>query len=360
MRLPNFRPRKVKSRKQPWTIHVPKILRNQGWEQRFFASSAKARDYGETLRRAFSENEQRRNLADKLPEGVTVAEAVQFFVERNRSSPEQRTMTCDELIDAYIEASRLRPRSLNNYRQASAFWKQRYQDRSANTLTAHEIQQVANGLAPGTARGHVAALRAAWNWAALPARGWLDPDNPAAHVETDLPPRGAITILGVEQAHSLLLHGEELVPYWALGLFTGGRPSELQRLEWTDIEDGDVRLVATKGTKVIRQRFVPATENLMAWLEPYRNTPKPVPLSLTRRQRLIFYGKLKNVPAWKDQQEWPQDAVRHTFASHWLAEHADQGRLQYLMGHRSGDMIHDHYLGAVRRKDATRYWHLAP
>jgi integrase len=74
-----------------------------------------------------------------------------------------------------------------------------------------------------------------------------------------------------EQAASILLQADhDLRPFFAIGLFAGLRTSEIECLEWNDI-DFEERLIDVHITKTSRERWVSISDNLAAWLTPYRN-----------------------------------------------------------------------------------------
>lgn len=54
------------------------------------------------------------------------------------------------------------------------------------------------------------------------------------------------------------------------------------------------------------------------------------------------------------------NALRHTFASMHLAMWSDEAKLQTLMGHESGPMLHRHYKALKTKKEAERFWSLVP
>src|SRR5207244_7130138 len=54
--------------------------------------------------------------------------------------------------------------------------------------------------------------------------------------------------------------------------------------------------------------------------------------------------------------EWPDNALRHSFASYHLAHFKDAAALALEMGHTDSGMIFNHYRQLVRPKEAERYW----
>lgn len=102
------------------------------------------------------------------------------------------------------------------------------------------------------------------------------------------------------------------------------------------------------------RRAVDLSENARAWLAlcPMREG-KILPKNFTRKLRA-----LRN--AVKLFDSWPHDAMRHTFATMWLAQHGDERRLQLLMGHVSAELIYKHSRGQTTPAEARRFWDLRP
>ena len=99
------------------------------------------------------------------------------------------------------------------------------------------------------------------------------------------------------------------------------------------------------------------SENLRAWLTPLAKTEGPlIPRGLTVRVREAYratdkfeHGKIEN---------WPQDGLRHSFASYHLAKHQNAPQTSLQMGHTSPQMLFNHYRNLVLAGDADRYWSL--
>ena len=58
--------------------------------------------------------------------------------------------------------------------------------------------------------------------------------------------------------------------------------------------------------------------------------------------------------------DWPNNALRHGFASYHLAKFHDAAALALEMGHTDSDMLFAHYRQLVKPKDAARYWNIVP
>jgi integrase len=164
-------------------------------------------------------------------------------------------------------------------------------------------------------------------------------------------------ILTVEQAKLLmdtLLDGPDLrhlVPYAALGLFGGLRPSEAQRLTWGDIKE-EIRVAADRGKKR-SNRFVTINDTLLAWLKPVWELAGslPIPETTSRRVRQVLKDL---IPGFV----WPKDGLRHSFSSYHLKIHG--GKLTAAEAGHSEDMMHSTYKQLVTTAQAEAFWLLRP
>jgi integrase len=149
-------------------------------------------------------------------------------------------------------------------------------------------------------------------------------------------------------------------------LFAGLRASEVQKLDWSevDFESGLIRVPAAK-SKTAQRRQVPIAENLAAWIRPLANLRGAVtPLGLRKLfdkcRRTAGFG----APGTETDEEkkagiklieWPQNAMRHSFGTYRLEECHDAARVSLEMGN-SPQMVFAHYRQLVKPKDANRYW----
>ena len=106
-------------------------------------------------------------------------------------------------------------------------------------------------------------------------------------------------------------------------------------------------------TKTARRRFIKIQPNLREWLLPVRKHSGRVTCEEFRRQ----FDTARPVAGITD---WPDNALRHSFASYHLAHFKDQNSLALEMGHTDSEMIFSNYRQLVRPKDAERYWKIAP
>jgi hypothetical protein len=75
--------------------------------------------------------------------------------------------------------------------------------------------------------------------------------------------------------------------------------------------------------------------------------------------------KPKNVetfapPSERDIKPWPQNGLRHSFASYHLAKHQNAAELALQMGHTSTKLIFSAYIELVSPEEAEKYWNIRP
>ena len=165
-------------------------------------------------------------------------------------------------------------------------------------------------------------------------------------------------ILSVGQAEKLLEHANRfgLLPYVAIGLFGGLRSAELFRLKSNAI-DFDEKIV-TVGVEVAKKRamrHVTMNDTLRAWLADF-DFSKPAQIVENKN----FIKNFRALRKAAGIEKWPQNGLRHSFASYHLATHTDAKNTAYQLGHRDTQVVHVHYKALVRKSDAERFWALRP
>jgi integrase len=58
--------------------------------------------------------------------------------------------------------------------------------------------------------------------------------------------------------------------------------------------------------------------------------------------------------------EWPDNALRHSFASYQLAHFKNAAATALELGHHDSRITFAHYRELVRPKEAERYWNIRP
>jgi integrase len=165
-------------------------------------------------------------------------------------------------------------------------------------------------------------------------------------------------IFAVDELRTLLEKANQIapdvLPMIAIGAFAGLREAEIQRLEWSEIHlaRGYIEVKAAKA-KSAKRRIVPIQQNLIGWLQPYSGmTGRVVPTGSRR--------KLDRVRKAAKLARWPNNGLRHSFASYRLAAIHDAPRVAAELGHTSPQMLYSTYRELVLPQEAQRYWKIVP
>jgi integrase len=314
---------------------------------------------------SFSERDRAQFLEsmEKLaPYGVTLRQAVEIALPLLRVR--NRTVTLSELKREFVAlktADGAGVRYQEDMRLRLGAFERAFGERPVATLGPEEIDHwlrtrtTRDGLllAPLTRNNYRRILFTMFSFAC--GRGYCMSNPllacPKAKART-LPPG----ILSVEEAAKLLeAASEELVPFIAIGLFAGLRRSELERLDWREIDlthSGLIEIPALK-SKTAQRRFITIEPNLRKWLEPHA---KPFgPVCPPRCRRLLEAAR--NAAGIK---KWPVNAMRHSFASYHLAHFKNAARTSLELGHTDSRITFAHYRELVKPQDAERYWSIMP
>jgi len=189
-------------------------------------------------------------------------------------------------------------------------------------------------------------------------RGYTS-SNPAEKTAKAREPRAKPGILSVEQASALLsCAAPEILPYIAVGLFAGLRRAEIERLDWSEIdfESGHIEVTAEKSKSKVANRFITMQPSLREWLLPQRKLKGNV----TPQDRFEFRQLFEQARKDAGIDEWPDNALRHSFASYHVAKFRDAKGLALEMGHTDSGMLFNHYRALVRPNEAERYWSISP
>ena len=189
-------------------------------------------------------------------------------------------------------------------------------------------------------------------------QGYLHPDRKTAAElsEKFKEEETEIAIFTPEEMQRLLLAAHErILPFLAIGAFAGIRSAEIHRLDWQDIkwDRGHIEIAGRKA-KTAARRLAPLSENLKAWLAPWREAIGPiVPIS-------DYSGALSDTAVKaRIPGGWRQNALRHSFISYRVAETGDVPRTALEAGN-SPKMIFRHYREVVTQEDAKAWFSIMP
>ena len=363
------RPRVVPYRHHPrfrWTIagvyHAGKRIR------RFFKTKGEAETFVQQLAikaenlgtRAMSIDPKLHVMAvdcsDRLkPFERSIADATDFYLRHLESV--ERSCTVDELVTQLIKdkcADGIAVRYEQELRSRLGHFVRKFGKRNAATITALEVDDWLRSLdvAPLTRNNCRRVLHVLFSYA---VQRRYCAENPITHTSKAKVIAQAVEVLTPEQTRQLLsAAAPEIVPVLAIGAFAGLRPAEISRLDWKEVRLGRGFIeVTARNAKTASRRLVTIQPNLAEWLKPHAKQSGPVEPVAARK--LIEAARIR---AGFDQ--WPSNALRHSYASYHLAKFQDAQALALQLGHTTTGMLFAHYREVVTPDAAEEYWSIGP
>jgi integrase len=295
--------------------------------------------------------------------GKTILDATEHFVAHLQAT--ERSCTVSALIDEVIakktkETSKGRPASadyITDLNVRLGRFKNDFGECMAAVITSQQIEdwlddlkdeRTGQPLSRTSRSNYTRALGMMFSYA---VKRRYAPTNPLKGIDK---PTGETKpqVLTVEQTIRLLeVASLEALPYFAIGAFAGLRASELEWLDWhnIDFEENEIHVTGKTG-----ERHVDMLPNLREWLLPLRrHTGKITPDNF----RKLF----EQTRATAGIEPWPNNALRHSFGSYHLKHFGNDAQTRLQMGHwRDSSVLFGHYRRAVTRRNAERYWNIRP
>jgi integrase len=298
------------------------------------------------------------NAVEQLqPFGKTITDAVADYVARLKASA--KSCTAEQLVKELLAAKKadgLGERHLRDIRTRLGKFAEKFDGQMVATISRAEIDSWLRSIPFGPqTRNHYRALTVlAFNHA---MRAGYATANPAAGAAKAKVVGEAPGILSVNQTARLLEAATpDVLPFIAIGLFAGLRRAEIHRLDWREIdfESGLIKVTAEKA-KTAQKRFVTMQPNLREWLLPLRQHRGSVTSG-----EIMFRDAFNQAREAAGITEWPDNALRHSFASYHMAHYKNAAETALQLGHHDSRVTFAHYRELVKPKEAERYWSIKP
>ncbi len=334
--------------------------------RKFFRSMVEADDFA---RNALQEQRQYGQKAQHLPQelrlsaiqcaeklsvyGKSLEDATESLLERLRVS--QRSCSLNKLVSEYLGSKQgkgLSRRHLQDLKNRLGKFASFAGKKTASEIKPEQMEHWLQDFRGENHNNYLRRLHGLFNYGIK--RGYLA-ENPANAIDKVKVADTEPVIFAPEQIEALLnAVPDRAVPYFAIGAFAGLRPREIERLDWADIhlEESYIR-VRPKVAKTASNRLVDIQPNLRAWLLPLTRENGPVTTPNIRKIREAAQCKI-------GLTQWPQDGLRHSYASYHLAHFKNLNELATQMGHTNTKLIFRHYRRVVSKSQAVDYWGIFP
>lgn len=296
------------------------------------------------------------------PLGRSLTNAVDYYIDHLEQTEKSETVA--NLIEPFLERKRLdglSDRYLGDLTAKLVKLKIKFGEEYAATVTTQAIQEWIDEMkvSPITQNNFRRVIGVFFSWC---VKNHYAAHNPVAEIAEKKVKDTPVPIFTPQEVATTLNFASEsfseLVPFLALGFFAGIRTAELERMKWDSVhfDSGNV-LVDVASSKSARKRFIPIREILAQWLAPLKQKPSRPICPKNHKDRLDnFRSALKR----ERGIAWPQNGMRHSYASYTLAHEKDAGKLAIEMGHTDTKLIFKNYRELVPASEGAAYWEIAP
>ena len=312
------------------------------------------------------QNKEIEHLDAKLkPFGKTLSQAVDFYIQSLQDDMKKSVIPpikdlCLKWYQSKCE-SKSKPLSLKTKRALKIYWKYITEKLGKYKLSdiTHEmmdklVESVVSGESNATRKHYLRHIRMFFNWC---VKQRLIRENPTVGIQVAIK-RKEIQIYPPDEIERLLRLVETKYPsllgYYCLTIFGGLRPSEAERVEWTDLNFERKEVFVKPLGKTGSRRFVlKDTETLWVWLNHIKTKFPNQPLNLTKNHE----NTQKKVRL--EFGVWIQDGLRHSFGTYYHNLIRNIPEVVYVMGN-SIEIAKRHYVREVSKEWMERFWALKP
>ena len=189
-------------------------------------------------------------------------------------------------------------------------------------------------------------------------RGWCDA-NPVSKVEAPRVVEQPVPILSPQEIAQLtttaeVYQGGSCAAAVGMMLYAGIRPHEVARLTWAQVDlQARAIYILPRHSKTGGARRVTIHRPLQRILRAHKRADEE---GICPRNWLHHWRELRRASGWGGGRKWPQDALRHTFASYHLSHFRSYAELQVEIGHRDATLLRTRYVDQRGVQGAARFW----
>ena len=260
-----------------------------------------------------------------------------------------KRITCDKAWASFIQAKRdlnLRCKTIEGYHCVVPLFVSIGWDRETRDITVEDIKTwfKAKKAAPRSLAKYISVLGDFFNHCI--EQGWQT-ENPTKTLKVPKVDAEPPQCLSNQEVRALLEHSDQaLKPYLIVALYAGLRRTEIERLSWDNIKNGQIILDGHQ-TKTRRRRVVAMLGDSFNKLMAYDGA-EFAPKNL---KELLY--RLKRDTGVK----WRRDCLRHTAATHMLNVYKSASETSLHLGN-SNAVLMNHYKGIATPEQTDEFLNL--
>ncbi|MBR5331450.1 MAG: tyrosine-type recombinase/integrase [Akkermansia sp.] len=275
---------------------------------------------------------------------------------------QEKTVTFEKAVETALEVRRdRRTRTVYDFRYFTRRFMLRCKGlakRRVRSITPQECSEYIETAFDTPRQRQKARLILSGVFGTAVKRGWCD-TNPVARVEAPRVVEQPVPILTPQQIEQITTtaetyQGGSCAAAVGMMLYAGIRPHEVARLTWAQVDLQEQAIyILPQHSKTGGARRVTIHRPLMQILSRHQ---KPDTETICPANWLSHWQKLRHASGWGGGRKWPQDALRHTFASYHLSHFRSFAELQVEIGHRDSALLRTRYVDQRPVVNAGAFW----
>jgi integrase len=379
----------------PIRVKFPKVYRYKKAGNDYFLVDGRSKTWGLDIRKNFNFKEEALNYANEIENqiqtngkavsenqiyqdkdierfntklklfGKSIGDAVGFYIHHLEQELKNSAIPpiSDLCLKWYEEKrdSKTYPLSDKTKTELKMYWKfitnkfGEFRPNKVNSSMVKKFLESVGGQSNVTRKQYYRYIRMFFRWCVQEKYVQCDPTDGVRRIRI-IPKE--VQIYSPDEIERLLRLCETKYPsllgYYCLTIYAGLRPSEAQRVEWSDLNFERKEVFVKPLGKTGSRRFVlKETETLWVWLEHIKKKFPDEPLNPTESHENL-QKKLR-----LDFGEWIQDGLRHSFGTYYHNLIRNIPEVVYVMGNSVG-IAKRHYVREVTKEWMDKFWTLKP
>jgi integrase len=233
-----------------------------------------------------------------------------------------------------------------------------------------DLEPILKPMSAGTANRYKRILRSIFNYAIK--KGYAT-ENPILRMDFVKLPKKTVRIFSNREIAGMLnvalKQHLEILPYFCVCAFAGLRSGspEVSELSWNDIKFEEKTIVVPAHiAKTGKRRFVPMSDNLIAWLKLYLELKTSTMVEVLHKRVIrasyhhLRYTRAAIYRQVSPNRKWISAGLRHTYASAMINSGRDISETCLALGHSNPTMLWNHYHLATSKEIALAFWEIYP